>query len=266
VKARPHKDARNLTKDHKIAETVSRLRQRLDAIFEDAMFHGKCRTNPAAAIKRKLREEGPKKKAGNFAALDYAGAPALMERIRAADGVSARCLEFAVLTAARTTEALEAEWSEIDLRTRTWTIPAERMKADEPHVVYLSDRAVEILKAQKGSDECVVFPTSQSSRKGKPMSNMALLAVLERLGVRHLTTVHGLCRATFSTWANETAAARREVIEACLAHREADQVAAAYNRAQFNAERKALLAAWSTFLSPDGEAAEHATVAHLVAP
>ena len=78
---------------------------------------------------------------------------------------------------------------------------------------------------------------------------MAMLAVLGRLGVRDRTTVDGLCLATFSTWAYETAAARPDVIEACLAHREADKVKAAYNRAQFNDERMALLAAWAQYLT-----------------
>jgi integrase len=75
-----------------------------------------------------------------------------------------------------------------------------------------------------------------------------MLSLLDRLGVRDRTTVHGLCRATFSTWAYEGAAARGDVIEACLAHREADKVKAAYNRAQFNDERRSLLAAWADYL------------------
>ena len=83
---------------------------------------------------------------------------------------------------------------------------------------------------------------------GQALSNMAMLTLLKRMGMRHATTVHGLCRATFSTWAYETAAARPDVIEACLAHREADKVKAAYNRARFMAERRALLAAWGMFL------------------
>ena len=84
--------------------------------------------------------------------------------------------------------------------------------------------------------------------RGKPQSNMAMLAALDRLGVRDLTTVHGLCRATFSSWANETAAARPDVVEACLAHSEADLVRKAYMRAQFAAERRALLLAWGEYL------------------
>jgi hypothetical protein len=81
------------------------------------------------------------------------------------------------------------------------------------------------------------------------MSNMALLTTLDRLGARQATTVHGLCRATFSTWANETGAARPDVVEACLAHKEGDKVRRAYNRASFAAERRALLNAWATFLA-----------------
>ena len=81
------------------------------------------------------------------------------------------------------------------------------------------------------------------------MSNMAMLTVLTRLGVRDRTTVHGLCRATFSTWANDTEAARPDVIEACLAHSEANLVRAAYNRAEFNRQRKALLTASAEYLA-----------------
>jgi hypothetical protein len=78
---------------------------------------------------------------------------------------------------------------------------------------------------------------------------MAMLAVLDRLGVRDQTTVHGLCRSTFSTWANETGVARPDVVEACLAHEEANRVRAAYNRAEFGQERRALLAKWSEYLA-----------------
>jgi integrase len=154
-----------------------------------------------------------------------------------------------VLTAARTSEVLLAEWREFDLNAATWTVPAERMKAKEPHTVYLNGRAVEILRGQAGHDATFVFPSAMPGREGKPQSNMAMLAVLDRLGVRDRTTVHGLCRATFSTWANETGSARPDVIEACLAHEAGNRVRAAYNRADFAVERRALLAKWSDFLA-----------------
>ncbi len=117
----------------------------------------------------------------------------------------------------------------------------------ESHLVHLSARAVEILRGQLGQHADFVFPST--AKADSKQSNMAMLAVLDRMGERHRTTVHGLCRATFSTWAYETAAARGDVIEACLAHREADKVKAAYNRAQFNDERRALLAAWADYLA-----------------
>lgn len=245
--AEAHERARN---HRDLGETLRRVRQRLDAVFEDAQFYGRCQANPAAAIKRKLTQARPMK-AGRFAALDYREAPALFARLRAMPGTAARCLEFAVLTAARTSEALFAEWGEFNLAEGLHVVPAERMKTDEAHAVHLSPRALAIVEAQRGQDARYVFPSLRSGAadKPRPLSNMAMLAVLGRLGVRDRTTVHGLCRATFSTWANETGAARPDVIEACLAHEEGNRVRAAYNRSEFASERRALLIAWSEYLA-----------------
>jgi integrase len=250
-KTTPHERARNV-KGPTVPETLRRIRQRLDAVFEDAIFHGHATRNPAAAIKRKLAEALPAKAGGQLAALPYGEAPALMQRLRSWPGTAARCLEFAVLTAARTSEAIGATWAEIDLQAGTWVLPAERMKADEPHLVPLSPRVVEILRVQLGQDTRLVFPSpmalSRADGDRKPLSNMALLTLLGRMKYRDRTTVHGLCRATFSTWANETGAARPDVIEACLAHEESNRVRAAYNRAKFNEERRQLLEAWAGYL------------------
>lgn len=243
---KPHERARRHQGDT-VPETVQRIRQRLDAIFEDAIFHKRCSSNPAAAIKRKMREARGRRVRGEFRALPFGDAPALMAKVRAAEGVAARCLEFAVLSAARTGEAMLAEWSEFDLDAKVWTVPAARMKAKEAHTVFLSPRVVEILRGMQGVDERFVFPSPML--KGKPLSNMAMLKALDRIGARDHTTVHGLARATFSTWANETGAARPDVIEACLAHEEGNRVRAAYNRATFNEARRALLEAWAEFLA-----------------
>jgi integrase len=78
---------------------------------------------------------------------------------------------------------------------------------------------------------------------------MAMLNLLDRVGVRDKTTVHGLCRSTFSTWANDKGVARPDVIEACLAHKDDDKTRATYNKAEFKAERKALLEAWGKYLT-----------------
>lgn len=242
---KPHERARNL-KGETVPETVRRIRQRLEAIFEDAIFHGRAAGNPAAAIRRKMRETTTKRQAkGHHAALPYGEAPALVQRLREVPGTAARALEFAILTASRTGEVIGAEWPEIDLDAGTWCVPAERMKAGEAHTVHLSERATCILLAQRGQNARWVFPSpmSQASAAPRPLSNMAMLAALGRLGARDRTTVHGLCRATFSTWANDTGAGRPDVIEACLAHKEGNRIRAAYNRAQFAAERRELLTA-----------------------
>jgi integrase len=246
---RPHERARRHEGD-RVPETLRRIRQRLDSTFEDAVFHGRCATNPAAAIRRKMRETARVRQArGHFAALPYREAPDIVQRLRAMPGTAARSLEFAILTVARTSEVLLAEWPEFDLDAGTWTVPAGRMKAKKEHTVYLTLPAVEILKTQAGQADRYVFPSTMPRRRGKPQSNMAMLAVLGRLGVRDSTTVHGLCRSTFSTWANETGAARPDVIEACLAHEEVNRVRAAYNRAEFAADRRALLQSWADYLA-----------------
>ena len=120
------------------------------------------------------------------------------------------------------------------------------MKGGEDHDVYLTPRALEIIENMRelqGSPW--VFPSV--TNREKPMSNMAMLVLLNRMGMEKETTVHGLCRASFSTWANDLGIARPDVIEACLAHREADKVRSAYNRASFTAERRQLLLAWAAF-------------------
>lgn len=247
LEVKPHERARRHQGDT-VPETVRRIRQRLEAIFEDAVFHGRCSSNPAAAIKRKMAETQKREAKGHFAALAYRDAPELMQRIRAMPGSGARALELALLCVARTSEVLNLEWSEIDFEAKIWTVPAARMKLRKGHTVYLSDRAIEVLRAQVGQHDRLVFPSPQKGCEGKPLSNMTLLAVLDRLGVRGQTTAHGLCRATFSTWGNETAAARPDVIEACMSHREQDAVRRAYNRAGFAEDRRRLLQAWADFL------------------
>jgi integrase len=166
-------------------------------------------------------------------------------------GNSARCLEFTILTGARTRETLMAEWSEFDLQARIWMIPASRMKGHEQHVVYLSERAMAIVEGQKGQNARYVFPSPAG--RDAPMSNMSMLTVLRRMGLwskdaPDRVTVHGF-RATFSTWPNELGIARPDVIEAALAHHEADRVRKAYNRSQFLNERRVLMTAWGDYLA-----------------
>jgi integrase len=102
-------------------------------VYEDAIFRGQCASNPALATRRKLREARSKRERGQFAALPFIDAPAFVVELRAGEGIAARCLEFALLTASRTNEAIVAEWSELDLVQGVWSVPKDRMKACEPH-------------------------------------------------------------------------------------------------------------------------------------
>jgi integrase len=229
----------------KVPETGPRIYQRLVAVFDSAVLDGLRPDNPATPIRRELRKRAGRRERGNFAAMPYRQVSDFVEVLRKVQGNSARCLEFTILTAARTTEALTAEWPEFNLQARTWTIPASKMKCREQHVVHLSDRVVDILDGQVGQHARYVFPSSVG--RDAPMSNMALLMALRRNTGTGLT-VHGF-RSSFSTWANELGIARPDVIEAALAHNEVDRVRKAYNRSQFLAERRALMNAWGGYLT-----------------
>ncbi len=228
----------------RMADTAQRVRRRLDEVFEEAIEQGTVSVNPVAMLRSKLRRENKPQRCTPFQALPFAAAPGFVELVRTQRGIAARCLEFTIFTAARTGETIGAKWSEFDLSAAQWTVPAERMKAGEPHTIHLSRRALEILDEMTALGSPFVFPSVMDT--SRPLSNMAMLALLKRMKHTEIT-VHGF-RATFSTWANETNAARPDVIEACLAHREGDRIRAAYNRAQFAAERRKLLDAWATYL------------------
>jgi integrase len=231
----------------RMADTAQRVRVRLEEIFEEAIERSLVTDNPVAALRAKLRREHKPKRRTPRPALAYREAPAFLEALRAQPGIAARCLELTILTAARTGESIGATWAEFDLGAALWTVPASRMKGGEPHIVHLPERALEILGDMRVLGSPFVFPSVQD--RGRPLSNMAMLALLRRMK-RDDITVHGF-RATFSTWANETAAARPDVIEACLAHRESDRIRAAYNRAQFAGERRTLLEGWAGSISKD---------------
>ena len=228
---------------HRMADTAQRVRRRLDEIFDEAIERGAVTLNPVAMLRTKLRKENRPKRVVPRPALPFEVVPRFVAQLRGQPGIAARCLEFTILTAARTTESTGAQWGEFDLRSALWTVPAERMKGGDPHLVPLSERAVAILREMQALGRPYAFP---STRQAGPISNMAMLVLLRRMKHTDIT-VHGF-RSTFSTWANETGAARPDVIEACLAHREGDRIRAAYNRAQFSAERRKLLEAWAAYI------------------
>ncbi len=174
----------------------------------------------------------------------FADLPAYMSDLRACDDLSAHALELTIITAARTSETIEAEWSEFDLNAKKWTVPAERMKGEKEHYVPLSRRAVAILELLPRSSE-YVFP---STRTGRPLSNMAMLEFLQ--GKHPNLTVHGF-RSTFRDWAAECTNHPEYVVEMALAHAVGDKVEAAYRRGDLFMKRVRLMDDWARYCESD---------------
>jgi len=226
----------------KIPETASRVQKRVEHVFNYAIA-GKLRTgdNPARREYLKARLGKLQKGNGHHAALPFLESPAFMVELRERDSISARALEFTILTAARTGETIGAVWDEIDLKKKLWTVPAERMKADREHRVPLCDRVVDILKALPHRGAHVFSGTNK-----KPLSNMAMLQLLRGISPGH--TVHGF-RSTFRDWAAERTGYPEFVVEMALAHAVGDEVVKAYKRTDLFDRRVRLMRQWAGFLA-----------------
>jgi integrase len=228
-------------------ETASRLRGRLETVLDWAAVRGlRQGDNPArwrGHLDKLLPARAKVKRVEHHAALPYAEIGAFMAKLRTREGIGSLALEFTILTAARTSEVLNATWGEIDRDVAAWIVPGARMKAGRDHRVPLSPRALAILTELGGGDDMeFVFP---GNRTGKPLSNMVFLQLLKRMGYVDLTA-HGF-RSTFRDWAAEQTAFPREVAEAALAHVVADKVEAAYRRGDLFEKRRQLMAEWETF-------------------
>ena len=232
-------------------ETAGRVRQRIESILDAAKTRGyRDGENPArwrGHLDNLLPALAKVRDVKHLAALAYVELPAFLANLRSREATAARALEFLVLTAARTGEVIGARWKEIDLLDRTWTVPAARMKAHREHRVPLSPRALAILGEmqmvrQNAVDNAFVFPGPKPSA---PLSNMALMMLLRRMGIDNLT-VHGF-RATFKTWASERTSFQNEIVEASLAHTIGGKVEQAYMRGDMFEKRRRLMQKWATF-------------------
>jgi integrase len=228
-------------------ETAIRTRGRIERILDWARVSGfRTGENPArwrGHLDQLLPAPSKIAKVEHHAALPYAEIGAFMKLLRAQGGLAARSLEFTILMAARTGEVIGARWEEIDFTAKVWSIPGERMKAGKPHRVPLSQAALDLLKAlQDASEGPYVFP---GGRRGKPLSNMAMLVLLRRMGRGDLTA-HGF-RSTFRDWAAEQTSFPREVAEAALAHMIENKVEAAYRRGELLEKRRRLMEAWASY-------------------
>lgn len=236
----------------RIPDTARRVRGRIETVLDWARAR-KFRDgeNPArwrGHLDHLLASKPKSERVKHHPALPYAELPPLMNNLRERKDVSSRALEFLILTAARTNETIGARRTEIDFTEKLWTVPGERMKSGRPHIVPLSDRAIEVLKSlprETSGDDGFIFI---GARSGKSLSNMAMLELLR--GLRSGYTVHGF-RSTFRDWAGDRTNYPREVIEAALAHVIIDETEAAYRRSTAVQKRRRLMNEWSKYCSAD---------------
>lgn len=225
-------------------ETARRVRQRIAAVLDWGHAMGfRASEAPMRSIARGLARQP--RRDGHFAALPYSQLPTLVATLQ-----SARCtygrlaLEALILTAARSGEIRGATWSEIDVKARLWTVPADRMKAGKVHVVPLSRQALAVLERaqamQAGSTD-LIFPGASLKR---PLSDMTLLKILRDMDIKG--TVHGM-RSAFRDWAADATDFPSEVAEAALAHAVKSKVEAAYKRTDFLEKRRTLMETWGAY-------------------
>lgn len=234
----PHWAAKN--------ETMRRVRARLESVLDWARVHGyRTGENPArwrGHLDKLLPKPSKVAKVEHHAAMAYGEIGAFMEKLRAQPGEAARALEFLILCAARTGEVIGAKAAEFDLDAGVWTVPASRMKGGRRHRVPLAPRAVEIVRDRIEEDRPYVFA---GGKPGEPLSNMAMAALLRRMG-RDDVTVHGF-RASFRQWIADKTTFPHELAEAALAHKLADGTEAAYQRSDMIEKRVPLMASWARY-------------------
>ena len=228
-------------------ETARRVRGRIERVLSAAKADGLRDGENPARWKDNLQAhfESRKKPANkHHSAIPFEDMPAFMRDLRKLASTSARALEFAILTAARSGEVRGMRWFEINFTDKTWTVPAERMKMKKEHIVPLTDRAIEILRGLKhGKPGDLVF---KGAKPGEPLSDAALLMCLR--GIRPGFTTHGF-RSSFSDWRGDKTDFPRELAEFALAHKIEDKAEAAYRRKTAIERRREMMAAWQAYLA-----------------
>ncbi|RIA45411.1 tyrosine-type recombinase/integrase [Dichotomicrobium thermohalophilum] len=236
-------------------ETAKRLQGRIENVLDYGAAHGyRDAMNPArwrGHLDKLLPNPSRVKQTAHHPAMPYSDLPAFYRELEATPGLAYAALRFLILTACRTSEVLGARWDEVDLESGVWTVPAERMKAvagaRREHRVPLSAPALALLESlPRVGNSPFVFP---GARPGRPLSNMALLQAMRRMGYgkdgpRGHYVPHGF-RSAFRDWAGEVSSFPRDVCEMALAHTIDNKVEAAYRRGDLFEKRRKLMEAWA---------------------
>jgi integrase len=228
-------------------EVAKRALETCGQIFRYAIAHGQTTRNPAAEIKPRdvlkatIRE--------NYARVDLKDLPVLLQQMEVYQGthVTRLAMKLMALTFVRTSELIGARWSEFDFEEKRWNIPAERMKMRTPHIVPLSDQAIDVLQTLQtltGTSD-LVFPGDRTPKK--PISNNTILKALERMGYKGRMTGHGF-RGIASTVLHEQGFDHQH-IELQLAHAPRNAVSAAYNHALYLKPRATMMQRWADYLT-----------------
>ena len=235
-------------------ETSSRVRCRIEAVLDAAKAQGLRSGENPAAWRGNLAHLLPRRQnveRKHYEAMDYRDVGAFVAELRQTKSVAALALEFCILTAARSGEVREAQWSEFDLANKLWIVPALRMKSGREHRVPLSSRAVAIVERMAEFRTCdFVFA---GARRNQPIGKTAMSELVPKG-----STVHGF-RSSFRDWAGNETSFPREICESALAHSVGNAVEAAYRRSDALEKRRALMEAWLRFI----EAEKSSTVVSL---
>ena len=230
-------------------ETASRVKQRCHMVMKWCWAQGLVKANPVDVVDHLLPQQpGKRERVQHQPSMPWRDIPAFVRDVlhASASNVTRSLLEFVILTAARSGEAREMSWDEVDLKTKVWTVPASRMKAKLEHRVPLSMRAVEMLTTQKKlhPETELVFPAP----RGGVLSDMVLTGFLRDQKAPssdkgRVATAHGF-RSSFRDWASERGYAR-DVAERALAHTIQNQAEAAYHRTDLLEQRRAMMEVWA---------------------
>ncbi len=225
-------------------ETAKQVKHRISSVFQWAKGAGHYhKENPVSGLTKVLLP--PKGQAKHHSSMPWTDLPMFMSKLAERDEISARLLEFAILTCTRSGEARGARWDEIE--GETWVIPARRMKGRLEHRIPMAPKSLAILEQVSGAGDVLIFPNSQRHKRGNEteLSYNVFSALMKRMGVEGYTT-HGF-RSTFKDWTRDNAVADNELSEHVLAHKVGNAVERAYARSDLFERRRGLMLEWERY-------------------